>query len=102
MPTEFLSRHIGPRDNQAKEMLTELGFSTIDEMSQSVIPKDILSNSSSNPFPPLSEIDAINKLKEIANENSNVKSFIGMGYYGTFTPAVIQRNIFENPGWYTQ
>ena len=102
MSTEFLSRHIGPRDNQTKEMLTELGFSTIDEMSQSVIPKDILSNSSSNPFPSLSEIDAINKLKEIANENSNVRSFIGMGYYGTFTPAVIQRNIFENPGWYTQ
>ena len=102
MSTEFLSRHIGPQDRQIKEMLTELGFSTIDEMSQSVIPKDILSNSSSNLFPPLSEIDAINKLKEIANENSNARSFIGMGYYGTYTPAVIQRNIFENPGWYTQ
>ena len=89
MSTEFLSRHIGPQDRQIKEMLTELGFSTIDGMSQSVIPKDILSNFSSNLFPSLSEIDAINKLKEIANENSNARSFIGMGYYGTYTPAVI-------------
>ena len=98
----FTSRHIGPRPDQIQDMLEELGFKTLDSMSDSVIPKDILSDKNLNPFPSLSEINALKTLRQLANDNTQTKSFIGMGYYGTHTPAVIQRNILENPGWYTQ
>ena len=102
MSINFKSRHIGPRTDQTQEMLEELGFKNLEEMSHSVIPKDILSNENLNPFPALSEISALEKLRELGKGNNRTKSFIGMGYYGTYTPAVIQRNILENPGWYTQ
>ena len=102
MSTNFKSRHIGPRSEQTQKMLEELGFDNLEEMSNSVIPKDILSDKNLNPFPSLSEVSVLEKLRKLANENKKVKSFIGMGYYGTYTPAVIQRNILENPGWYTQ
>ena len=102
MSINFKSRHIGPRTDQVQEMLEELGFKNLEEMSNSVIPKDILSNENLNPFPALSEIFALEKLRELGKNNHRTKSFIGMGYYGTYTPAVIQRNILENPGWYTQ
>ena len=102
MATNFKSRHIGPRSEQTQKILEELGFDNLEEMSNSVIPKDILSDKNLNPFPSLSEVSVLEKLRKLANENKKVKSFIGMGYYGTFLPAVIQRNILENPGWYTQ
>ena len=102
MSTNFKSRHIGPRSEQIQEMLEELGFKDLEEMSNSVIPKDILSDKNLNPFPSLSEVSVLEKLRKLVNENKKTKSFIGMGYYGTYTPAVIQRNILENPGWYTQ
>ena len=102
MSTNFKSRHIGPRSEQIQEMLEELGFENLEEMSNSVIPRDILSDKNLNPFPSLSEVSVLEKLRKLVNENKKAKSFIGMGYYGTYTPAVIQRNILENPGWYTQ
>ena len=102
MSINFTSRHIGPRSDQIQDMLEELGFKTLDAMSDSVIPKDILSDKNLNPFPSLSEINALETLRQLANDNIQTRSFIGMGYYGTHTPAVIQRNILENPGWYTQ
>ena len=102
MSINFKSRHIGSRNDQVQEMLEELGFKNLEEMSNSVIPKDILSDKSLNPFPSLSDVSVLEKLRELGNDNNRAKSFIGMGYYGTYTPAVIQRNILENPGWYTQ
>ena len=102
MSTNFKSRHIGPRSEQIQEMLEKLGFKNLEEMSNSVIPRDILSDKSLNPFPSLSEVSVLDKLRKLVNEDKKAKSFIGMGYYGTYTPAVIQRNILENPGWYTQ
>jgi len=102
MSVYFVNRHIGPRADQIEEMLSELGFSSIDELSNYIIPDDILSTSTTHDHSALSEPEAIKRLHELANKNSRATSFIGMGYYGTYTPAVIQRNILENPGWYTQ
>jgi len=102
MSKDFPSRHIGPRTNQIQEMLSELGFSSLDKLSDAVVPTDILSNSNMGIPSSLSESEALQKLNEFASMNSDVESFIGMGYYGTITPTVIQRNILENPGWYTQ
>ena len=102
MSIDFLNRHIGPGTEQIQEMLSELGFSSIDDLSNAVIPGDISSNSNTQVHSALSESEVIQRLYELANENSIAISLIGMGYYGTYTPAVIQRNILENPGWYTQ
>ena len=102
MNNNFSKRHIGPRTEHIKDMLAELGFSSLDEFSKAVVPTDILINSKTNLPDALSEKDALNKLNEFAQLNKNTKSFIGMGYYNTITPPVIQRNILENPGWYTQ
>ena len=102
MIKDFPNRHIGPRDDQIQEMLSELGFSSLEDLSNKVIPPNILLDSKMNLPNKMSEPETINRLRELANENSVYNSFIGMGYYGTFLPAVIQRNILENPGWYTQ
>ena len=102
MLTDFPNRHIGPRDDQIQEMLSELGFSSLDELSNKIIPKNILFDSFIDLPQKMNEVEAIERLSEFANMNSVFKSFIGMGYYGTVLPPVIQRNILENPGWYTQ
>ena len=97
----FQKRHIGPSDSEMREMLTYLGFSSIDELIQSTIPNDILSKDDLSVGPGLSEFEFLKKIKLLAEKNRVVKTFIGMGYYGTITPPVILRNILENPGWYT-
>ncbi len=102
MIKDFPNRHIGPRDDQIQEMLSELGFSSLEDLSNKVIPPNIILDSKMDLPNKMSEPETINRLRELANENSVYNSFIGMGYYGTFLPAVIQRNILENPGWYTQ
>ena len=102
MLTDFPNRHIGPRDDQIQKMLSELGFSSLDELSNKIIPKNILFDSFNDLPDKMSESDTIERLSELANMNFVFKSFIGMGYYGTLLPPVIQRNILENPGWYTQ
>ena len=102
MPSDFLQRHLGPDESQIEDMLSYLGFSSLDEMSNKVLPKEIHSSSSTKLPKASDEMDTINRLKEISENNLIYRSFIGMGYYGTFMPGVIQRNIFENPGWYTQ
>ena len=102
MLTDFPNRHIGPRDDQIQKMLSELGFSSLDELSNKIIPKNILFDSLIDLPDKMSESDSIERLSELANMNCVFKSFIGMGYYGTLLPPVIQRNILENPGWYTQ
>jgi len=101
---EFISRHIGPSLDEQDSMLRVLGFQSRDDLIQSVVPSSIRENQSlplAEFTQPLSETDALNQLKSIANKNLVLKSWIGQGYYNTFTPAVIQRNILENPSWYT-
>ena len=102
MSVSFANRHIGPRENQIQEMLSDLGFSSLEELSAAVVPANILSDFSTGLPPAMSEPETLERLKQLADENIVFTSFIGMGYYGTTVPGVIQRNILENPGWYTQ
>lgn len=102
MSTErFVTRHIGPRDSEIDEMLKVVGVKTIDELIDQTVPKGIRMEKPLNLPEPLSEQEYLTKIKGIASKNKIFRSFIGMGYYGTHTPSVILRNIFENPGWYT-
>ncbi len=97
----FQSRHIGLSEDDKKTMLNFLGFKDMEECMQSIIPDDIYEKSSLELESPLSEEAAIARLKRLAEKNYLYKSYIGQGYYNTHTPKVIQRNILENPGWYT-
>ena len=99
---EFTRRHIGPDEADQKAMLKELGFSTLEEMVGHVIPRGIRTQ---KPYPKLghgvSEHELLTNLKAMVSKNKAVRSLIGMGYSDTITPTVIQRNILENPVWYT-
>jgi len=99
---KFSRRHIGPDENEIRQMLEAVGARTLDEFIQSVIPPQIRAQQPLRLDSPLSEYDALTVLQSIAAKNRLYRSLIGMGYYGTITPPVIQRNILENPGWYTQ
>lgn len=101
-PDKFEFRHIGPDENEIKQMVTDCGFNSLDELIDKTIPSDIRLKNNLNLEEALSEYEFITRLKKIASKNKVYKSYIGMGYYPTILPAVIQRNIFENPGWYTQ
>ena len=101
MFNSFVKRHLGSSDAHIQAMLSELGLTSLDELSTTVVPENILTKRSSNFLPKKSEPEAINRLQEFARMNSVFRSYIGMGYYGTIVPAVIKRNILENPGWYT-
>jgi glycine dehydrogenase len=99
---EFQGRHIGPDENETKEMLKTIGISSIKELTSKTIPAAIrLPKELSKPHPQ-SEFEYLQELKKVAAKNKVFKNYIGQGYYGTITPSVILRNIFENPGWYTQ
>ncbi len=101
MFNSFVKRHLGSSDAHIQAMLSELGLTSLDELSRIVVPENILTKTSSNFLPKKSEPETINRLQEFARMNSVFRSYIGMGYYGTIVPAVIKRNILENPGWYT-
>ena len=98
---DFIKRHIGPSEIEQSFMLKELGFKNLDELISKTVPEKILLKESLEIGEPNSEYEALRKLKEISKKNKVYSNFIGMGYYGTFTPHVILRNILENPGWYT-
>lgn len=104
-PDRFERRHIGPSPGETKEMLDYLGVSSLDELIEQTVPASIRLK---KPFSftdfegVLGEFEYLGHLKEIAANNRVMRNFIGMGYYGTITPSVIARNIFHNPGWYTQ
>ncbi|MEZ0391221.1 MAG: aminomethyl-transferring glycine dehydrogenase [Pseudobdellovibrionaceae bacterium] len=98
---EFQERHIGPNDTEIREMLKELGFSTLDEMASKVIPKNIFSKHQPQIGQGVSEFELLQRLKTMMAKNKIFRSYIGMGYHDTITPTVIQRNILENPVWYT-
>ena len=100
--TQYFSlRHIGPRKSEINEMLEELGLKNIDELIEKTIPESIHIKSELNIGNGLDEFSLLKKIKSIASKNKVARSYIGTGYYGTITPPVIQRNILENPGWYT-
>lgn len=98
----FARRHIGPRDNEIPKMLSKLGMSSLEELTDKAVPKSVLNPGQTSLGAPVAEHDLLAQLKEIASKNQVFRSYIGMGYYGTVTPPVILRNIMENPGWYTQ
>ena len=98
---DFIQRHIGPSEKEQEIMLQELGYKSLDELIKKTVPEKILSKDSLEVGDPNSEYKALRKLKNISKKNKIFSSFIGMGYYGTYTPYVILRNILENPGWYT-
>jgi glycine dehydrogenase len=97
----FARRHIGPNTESTAEMLREIGFENIDSLIDATVPKNIRLDRALDLPSAKSERDALEELRTIASQNKVVRSFIGCGYYDTVTPPVIQRNIFENPGWYT-
>jgi glycine dehydrogenase len=97
----FAERHIGPNPDDIQQMLAVLGFTNIDDLIDKTVPETIRFNQELKLPAAQSEFAALAKLKQIADKNQVYRSFIGMGYYDCITPAVIQRNILENPGWYT-
>jgi glycine dehydrogenase len=102
-PTDtFVHRHIGPNEAEQREMLALLGYASLDEMIDATVPSGIRLNRELNLGGERGEHELLIELAEIAKKNKVYRSFIGQGYYGTITPPVIQRNILENPGWYTQ
>lgn len=98
----FDSRHIGPDKAELESMLEHIGVSTLDELIDSIVPSSIRMKDPLNLPEPLSEAALLNELAGTAKLNKVFKSYIGMGYHDCVTPGVIQRNILENPGWYTQ
>ena len=98
---DFIRRHIGPKKKDEQEMLSKLGYKSLSELINNTVPEKILSKDVLSIGEPNSEYEALRKLKAISKKNQIYSNFIGMGYYGTYTPNVIVRNILENPGWYT-
>ena len=98
---DFIKRHIGPSESDQQKMLAELGFKSLDDLIAKTVPENILLTEQLEIGEPNSEYEALRKLKAISKQNKIYSNFIGMGYYGNYTPYVILRNILENPGWYT-
>ncbi|MGI8580560.1 MAG: aminomethyl-transferring glycine dehydrogenase [Chitinophagaceae bacterium] len=99
---EFADRHIGPNDEETTEMLQEIGVSSLEELINKTVPTAIQIKGDIDITPAMSEFEYLTELKKTAAKNKVYKSYIGQGYYDTIVPSVILRNLFENPGWYTQ
>ena len=97
----FAQRHIGPRPKDLSVMLNALGAHSLDSFIGDVLPPSIANNADLALPPAISETEAIAKLSQKGQQNQVLTSALGMGYYDTITPAVIKRNILENPSWYT-
>ncbi len=98
---EFVNRHIGPRDTEISLMLDKIGVASLDQLIDETVPASIRLNKPLDIPGKISEYQLLQKIKKIASKNKVFKNYIGLGYYGTVIPAVIQRNILENPSWYT-
>jgi glycine dehydrogenase len=98
---QFASRHIGPREDDIRAMVSALGYSSLDAFIDAVIPESIRSRRPLAIGEPQSEADALAELARIAGRNEIWRSFLGQGYHGTIVPPVIRRNVLENPNWYT-
>jgi len=101
MSREFSSRHLGASTSDAAEMAAEIGYDTVDLLIDDVVPADIRSSEALDLPPGVSEAEAIAELEAIMAKNEVRRLHIGQGYYDTIVPPVIQRNVMENPGWYT-
>ncbi|HPI39301.1 MAG TPA: glycine dehydrogenase (aminomethyl-transferring), partial [Pseudobdellovibrionaceae bacterium] len=100
--SSFHLRHIGPSSSDQQQMLNILGFSNLDEMVQHIVPKNIRSQHTFEKLSsPQTETQWLSHIKSLLSKNKPYQSLIGMGFYGTVTPPVIQRNILESPAWYT-
>ena len=97
----FVARHLGPREKDVQEMLKSIGVKSLDELIYNTIPSDIRLKEELALPKPISEIEFSHHITKLANKNKVYKSYIGLGYNEAILPAVIQRNIFENPSWYT-
>ena len=97
----FIHRHIGPSEKDISEMLEELEISSLKELIKKAVPDSIRMSGELDLPGSLTETEVLEKLRIIANQNKILKSMIGMGYHNTIMPGVIQRNLLENPGWYT-
>ncbi|KER28877.1 hypothetical protein T265_04348 [Opisthorchis viverrini] len=97
----FQSRHIGPSDQDAADMLKFCGYRSMDELISKAIPDAVRLKRDLCLEEPMNEFDILKRLEKMMNKNQVWRSYIGQGYYGTITPTPIIRNIFENPGWYT-
>src|SRR6266540_3714520 len=100
-PNSFARRHIGPNEEEVRVMLREVGFEDLDSLVEAAVPRNIRLDRDLNLPEAKSEMEALAKLRAISRKNKIARSFIGCGYHGCITPPVIQRNILENPGWYT-
>jgi glycine dehydrogenase len=99
---EFSTRHIGPDQNEMADMLTVIGEDSLEVLIDKTVPPGIRMEKPLQIPEAISEHDYLNHIRELGRHNSVFRNYIGQGYYGTIVPPVIQRNIFENPGWYTQ
>src|SRR5215203_969425 len=97
----FQARHIGPRERDLPAMLETIGVSSLDQLVDETVPASIRLERPLDLPPGESEHHYLTRLRRIAADNRVLRSFIGLGYYDTITPAVILRNVMENPGWYT-
>jgi glycine dehydrogenase len=97
----FALRHIGPREDDLEHMLKTIGAATLEELIQETIPSDIRLKSDLDLEPAMTEYEFANHIQKLGNKNKVFQSYIGLGYNAAIIPAVIQRNVFENPGWYT-
>jgi glycine dehydrogenase len=98
----FIPRHIGPNDAETAAMLRVLGYDSLDELIDATVPAGIRTGRPLAIREGKGEYEVLRELKEIASHNQVFRSYIGLGYYNCITPPVIQRNVLENPGWYTQ
>ncbi|MCS7153425.1 MAG: aminomethyl-transferring glycine dehydrogenase, partial [Bacteroidia bacterium] len=97
----FAKRHIPHKPAELQRMLETLGFSSLEELTDAIIPADIRRESPMNLPPAASEVEILEEIRSLAQKNQLWRTYIGMGYYGTHTPPVIQRLVLENPAWYT-
>jgi len=97
----FALRHIGPRENDLQHMLKTIGVASIEQLIYETLPDDIRLKTPLNLDPEMTEYEYSNHISQLGNKNKIFQSYIGLGYNQAIIPAVIQRNIFENPGWYT-
>ncbi len=100
-PDTFVRRHIGPSEADVADMLTALGYDSLAAFVDATVPDSIRANRPLGIGPSRTEYDVLGEIRRIASKNRVFRSYIGLGYHDTFTPPVIQRNILENPGWYT-
>src|SRR5450755_29714 len=100
--TEFTHRHIGSNETETREMLSSIGVKTLEELVDRAIPASIRNPASILVTEAVGEAEYLDLIREMASQNLVFKNYIGQGYFDTITPSVILRNVFENPGWYTQ